>query len=59
MIPLILNTCHHDKSEKYDFSTKVKIEYVTFFPDSIKTRINFMAGGTFQTDKNILISVHI
>lgn len=41
------------------FQLRLKIEYVTFFPDSIKTRINFMAGGTFQTDKNILISVHI
>jgi len=57
MIPLILNTCHHDKSEKYDFLTKVKIEYVTFFP--YKPRMNFMAGRTFPTGKNILISVHI
>lgn len=59
MIPLILNTCHHDKTEKYDFLTKVKIEYVTFFPYSIKTRMNFMAGRTFQNDRNILILIHI
>lgn len=44
--------------KKEDFLTKVKIEYVTFFLYSIKARMNFMASETFQTDRNIFISIH-